>query len=120
LVAAMRAEYQRSGGAMSFDTWLDYELTGWINELSASAVGSQALVDAANVYSKPATNYQTVEEVMEAFAGKEHLLINELARQLIQLRESGEMLVQPLRACIVHILTISCSRKATAPINRDW
>ena len=89
-LAAMRAEYQRSGGYYPFDQWMESELSGWIHELLSSPQGSQVLLDAANTYDQPSLPYQTAEEALTAYEGRESLLVPELARQLIQLRESGQ------------------------------
>ncbi len=100
-IAALRADYQRSNtGWMTFPQWMEQELDGWLNELQASPTGAQAIVDAANAYDQPSKLYRTPADALAAFAGRESLIIPELARQLIQLRESGRTTESVIRKAL--------------------
>jgi hypothetical protein len=95
--AAMRNRHATEAAGTSFDSWVKNETAQVIRELASTAMGQQVILDAANSYFSRSVSgdkaaFETPADAMAWILSGDKVgsLVGELARKLIQIRETGQ------------------------------
>jgi len=91
----MRAlDEQAKAKGIPYQHHVTAQMGAMLRELDASPTGQRAFMEAANLYDRVNARsrgaYRNYQEARAAYQGREHYLISELARQLIQLRTQAD------------------------------